>query len=406
LTVKRSLELQSSLKGCSVCVIISDLAIVLLVIFLVSSRIVPATSRGHNVTIYYNGRCPLCQDYVNALEYALYSANITNVTKLDYSINATAYDALKDLRHRIDVPSQFFSYITTLVDEKYVFVGYFPIDIIIDFVRSDPNLDKLIAAQGLEADTYRVYSDGVVFNCDSSTKISECLPFSTIGTQSMWLLVLVSGLVDGFNPCAFSVLAYFVGIVAMYRSRKGIFLAGSLYIMSMYLFYLGIGLGLTYAIELSGKIWLISKILGVIIAGVGLVALIGALSESILLPRMSTRLFLPIATRFSSSWVQKSTIFAALLFGGLVAAIEFPCTGGIYIATVGILSAQGVDWLLVQYLLVYNFMFIMPLIVILVMLSGIVGSSSLEERIRRKRHLMGLVSGPLMIGLGIFLLLA
>lgn len=63
--------------------------------------------------------------------------------------------------------------------------------------------------------------------------------------------------------------------------------------------------------------------------------------------------------------MEKATLPAALLLGFFVGLFEFPCTGGPYLFVLGLLHDQGNVLKGFAYLLFYNFVFILPLIVIL-----------------------------------------
>jgi len=375
---------------------------------------IPAASASdnHTVIIYFYGSCPTCAHYTQDLAQAFHSVGITNVVTIDYSKNTTALNALSNLRIEFDIPQEFFRSATTIVDGKYVFEGYFPANLMVRFVVSNPNLERVVAVEGIRSDTYRLYKDKVTYECKTSQEISGCLSsHSVLGSSSIWALVLVAGFLDGLNPCAFSVLVYLVGVFALYRSRKEILGMGVVYVLSTYLVYLAIGLGLAQVIKLSGFLEIAAKTFGAIAIGLGILNIVGAVSGRLskFSPRMSQRLFIPVASQFSSSWVQKSYIGAALLFGGAIAAIEFPCTGGIYLAVIGMLSTQKVSLTLLLYLLGYNLMFIMPLVILLVLLCGIVSIPSLKRVLEGKqasaRLVMRFVSGLIMLVLGVSLFL-
>ena len=63
--------------------------------------------------------------------------------------------------------------------------------------------------------------------------------------------------------------------------------------------------------------------------------------------------------------MEKATIPAALFLGFVVGLFEFPCTGGPYLFVLGLLHDQGNYLKGLAYLLFYNFVFVLPLIVIL-----------------------------------------
>jgi len=112
----------------------------------------------------------------------------------------------------------------------------------------------------------------------------------------------------------------------------------------------------------------------------------------------------PVARRFSRSWIEGSVVVAALMFGGIVSVIEFPCTGGIYAAIIGILSIQKTDFTLTLYLLGYNLTFVMPLIILLILSCNIASFPAINETIKRHRRISRIASGLLMLSLGLFLL--
>jgi len=385
--------------------------LILLILFLAMTRIAAATSSSHNVKIYYNGQCPMCVHYTNELRSAFNSAGITGVASYDYSTNSTSFSELKDLREKLGVPPELFGPVTTVIDKKYIFEGYLQVDLILDFVESNQGLDSLIVAQGLGPDSYRLYDNGAILECKSSQGISECTSSRKLFTlPGMWGLVLASGLADGLNPCAFAVLAYFVGVVSLQRSKKDVMKISAVYILSIYVVYFGIGIGLMRLIQSSGFIEILARLLGVLVAAIAIMGIVGSMKGTTRFSlRMPTQFFLPIANRFSSSWVQKSAVIAALLFGGMVAVIEFPCTGAIYTAIVGILSAQKMNWVFLSYLLGYNLMFIMPLVILLLFLCNVANFPSLKNIIERRKHfvmrLIRVISALVMLGLGIILML-
>jgi len=363
-------------------------------------------SNRHGAVIYFNGGCYSCLQYVERLEYALRSAGVTSIVRYDYYANRTALGVLLSLREELSVPQEFIGSVTTIVDGRYVFEGFFPIDIMISFIDSNPKFDKLIVAQGLKPDGYRLLSGNIIIECNSPQKVTDCLSSGTlVSTLGIWAIVLVSGFVNGLNPCALAVLAYFVGVLSVHRSRRGILRIGAFYILSIYLVYLGIGTGLMHAVILSGFVQEISRVLGAFVVAVALLSLSSAFQrESKFLPKIPKKLILPIARRFSSSWIHKSAIIAALLFGGIVAALEFPCTGGVYAAIIGMLSLRA-DLDLILYLLGHNFMFAMPLTILLIFSCSIANFPSLRDKMEKHKHLTRLASGLLMLGLGTLLLL-
>jgi cytochrome c biogenesis protein CcdA len=375
------------------------------ILFLATASLTALASNDPCVAVYFDASNPTSTKYVNTLESALKSAGVTKVVKYDYSTNDNALRDLRNLREMFDVPAEFFGWVTTFVDGKYVFEGYFPTDIMMDFVSSNPGFEKLIAAQGLSPDTYRLRRDDLTLECNASQRIVNCVSSGIfIGVLGTWALVQVSGLVNGLNPCGLLVLACFVGVVSIHQSRRGILKLGAFYVLSIFIVNLGIGLGLLRLALLSGYVEVISKVSGVFLLSLAMLGFKSAFQRARPSPvRIPKRLISPIAKTFSHSWINRSAMGAALLFGGIVAVLEFPCTSGGYAAMIAVLSLRRMES--VMYFLGYNLMSIMPLIILLGLSYSIESAPSLKESIERRKHLLRTVSALLLLGLGTFLLL-
>jgi cytochrome c biogenesis protein CcdA len=331
------------------------------------------------------------------------SAGITEITRFDYSQNSSLLHPFP-IEARLDVPPELQGDVVTVIDDKYVFEGYFPIEVMIRFITSNPSIDRLVAAEGIKPDTYRLRQGGSTFECNVSQSIPDCASSgSLIGLAGIWPLVLVSGFVDGLNPCAMSVLVYFVGVVLANQSRRRALIMGVFYVLSAYAIYLAIGIGLIRVILLTSLVQTVSRVLGIFIIGLSLLTLANSFGHRIplKLPRES---IVRIPTRLTSVWISKSPIVAALLFGGIVTALEFPCTGGIYAAIVGSLAAHGADVNLIAYLLAYNLMFVLPLVILLILLCTVGRFRWMMKTVEQHRHILEGTSALLMLILGISLL--
>ena len=102
-------------------------------------------------------------------------------------------------------------------------------------------------------------------------------------------------------------------------------------------------------------------------------------------------------------WANKGTIPAMVVLGAFVAAVELPCTGGPYLAIMALL-AKEFHIVAVYYLLIYNFIFVLPLIVILGLAYTGTKVDKIKEWKQAHRHTMRLVTGIVMILLGLLLI--
>jgi len=74
-------------------------------------------------------------------------------------------------------------------------------------------------------------------------------------------------------------------------------------------------------------------------------------------------------------WMFKGTQPAAAVSGFLVGLCTFPCSGGIYVAVLGLVAANTTYWEGLGYLYVYNLAFVVPLVIIL----GVVSNKQLAR---------------------------
>jgi cytochrome c biogenesis protein CcdA len=90
----------------------------------------------------------------------------------------------------------------------------------------------------------------------------------------------------------------------------------------------------------------------------------------------------------------------------LVTLFELPCTGGPYIFVLGLLAERTSQITAISVLLVYNFFFVLPLI--LINIAVFKGYTSIESAGRWKEkniRLLHLITGIIMFSLGVAVLL-
>lgn len=95
------------------------------------------------------------------------------------------------------------------------------------------------------------------------------------------------------------------------------------------------------------------------------------------------------------------TLLVILFLGVFVVLVELPCTGAPYFAVLALI-AQGAYAQALPLLLLYNFIFILPLLIVLA-LAYLGQAEKLEAWRMRHRGAMRLVIGLFLIGLGIYM---
>jgi cytochrome c biogenesis protein CcdA len=215
-----------------------------------------------------------------------------------------------------------------------------------------------------------------------------------------WYLVIINGLVDSVNPCAIGVLLlYLTLMVSWRRSWEQVMDFGIFYILSVYLTYFLIGLGMFGAVNLLG----IKHIFVWAAAGVAIIFGLSSL-KAYFLPRLHIPFLSPLteACRLPK-FDQRFTIAGALVLGMAVGITEFPCSGAIYLITIGLLTQKSSFVQGVLYLLVYNLMFVLPLIVIFALSGNQKIFNQIQIWQKQKQHQFKLWSGifTIVLGLGI-----
>jgi len=103
--------------------------------------------------------------------------------------------------------------------------------------------------------------------------------------------------------------------------------------------------------------------------------------------------------------MNKASLPAVFLLGVLVGLCEFPCTGGPYLMVLGLLHDQRTYFSGVGYLLLYNIIFILPLIVILFIASDNALLQKVSAWKKSETKHMRFWGGIAMVVLGIIILL-
>ena len=189
--------------------------------------------------------------------------------------------------------------------------------------------------------------------------------------------VIAAGLVDGVNPCAISALVFFMSLLALSKiSSRQLLLAGSAFCVASFLTYFAIGLGLLRVLHLATGFSTISAAID--LGMTALLLLFAGLSFRDAWryrhdddPKsLSLRLPRPIV-HMTHALIRRGLRSRHLVMGGIgigmaVTALESICTGQVYVPTLALVLRSDCSFLRAgAYLVLYNILFILPLIIIL-----------------------------------------
>lgn len=235
---------------------------------------------------------------------------------------------------------------------------------------------------------------------------------SNIGTTALWEisdkgkwllpLVAVSALIDSINPCAFSILILTIAFLfTLGKNYLNILKVGALYILGIFAVYILIGLGILQTLHLFNTPHFMAKVGASLLIAWGVVGLI-----NVFFPAFPLKLRIPQSThRWMAQLMEKGSAPTAFVLGGLVGLCEFPCTGGPYLMVLGLLHDRATYFSGLGYLIFYNIIFILPLVIILLIASNEALLGKVQRWKSQESKNMRLFGGIAMIALGIIIFL-
>jgi len=251
----------------------------------------------------------------------------------------------------------------------------------------------------------------VIFGCDVGQMLN-------LNAEQLTLpIVLVAGLIDGINPCAIGMIILLLGYLIIFvqpekgdskKKFKQILIIGAVFILTVFATYFLIGLFFYKFIDVLvtmpyfGDISLYLKyVFAFLIILAGIINI-----KDYWWHGKGISLEIPQSQRMKlTKYVQKATIPSTIVLGILVTLFEMPCSLPLYVGSVDIMHDSLGIGKVVFYLLLYNLLFVLPLIVIWLLVLGGKRIAELKEWQEAKLKTMKLVMGITLVVMGIILLL-
>ena len=242
----------------------------------------------------------------------------------------------------------------------------------------------LIAAQG--AQDQAAPSPAVIASPASVSR--------SVGASLAIVPVMLAGLVDGINPCAFTTLIFLLASLALAgRGRKEVLVIGALFTLGVFLTYLGVGFGLFAALRAASAISVVSLILRWLLFAILLAFAIlsvydyfkirsGKASEMLL--QLPNSLKLKIHASIRNRAKTAALAGSSLALGFLVSIFEFACTAQVYLPTLAYLARQKGRGDAIGLLVLYNLCFIAPLVVVFIASYLGVGSKKIATAFQKR----------------------
>ena len=216
-------------------------------------------------------------------------------------------------------------------------------------------------------------------------------------------VVLVSAAIDSINPCAIGVLILMISVVLGNGKSVGRLLyLGSLYIGAIYVTYLSAGLGLIYF--LANIPLFVTEYLALIVGSFVILAGLLEVKDFFWYGQGFSLQIPPYFAEKIHKLSNNITVPGVIILGAFIAGVELPCTGAPYLAIITLLSLNF-NFQAFMLLLLYNIIFVSPLVVILLLVAFGTKVAAIKEWKQNNKGYMRFAIGYMLIGLGWLLIL-
>ena len=226
-------------------------------------------------------------------------------------------------------------------------------------------------------------------------------------TPELTLPIIVGfALIDSINPCVIGVLLLLITILLKSKNKNIVLVNGSVYTVGVYVTYFIGGITLLSIFNAVREVQIISQMFYVVIGIFVLFAAFLEIKDYFFYGRWFS---LGIPKRFvsaveSNAKSSHSSLLAAVVFGAIVTLIELPCTGAPYLAIITLMSQSGIQFYNALLLLIlYNFIFVLPLIVIIYLAYRGVGYKKMEFWRREHKGKMRLIVGLVLLAISVWI---
>lgn len=216
--------------------------------------------------------------------------------------------------------------------------------------------------------------------------------------------VVSAAAVDAINPCAFAVLIILMTTILATKSRRRSLAAGLAFSASIFISYLLMGIGLYSAIAVTG----LSHVFYIVVAILAILLGLFNLKDWLWYGKWFV-MEVPMSWRpkLKSLLRGVTSVPGAFLIGFVVSLFLLPCTSGPYIVILGLLSSVATRNTAFLYLVLYNLIFILPMILItLAIFFGITTTEKAEAWRQGRLKTLHLIAGLILLLLGIGMFVA
>ena len=332
------------------------------------------------VEYYYSPGCPECREIDRSVLPAFTNrfAGVVNFRKLDINVPGN-YVRLARLQERLGVRSN--EPVSMYVDDAIPILGFDAIQanlVRVVMERLDPNGTQQTHETSGEIATEK---SSAIDETDGDEVSNDSMPPDVLAKRLRTFTIpamIAAGLVDGINPCAFATIVFFISLLSVSGVKGGqILLVGTGYTLAVFSTYLLIGFGVFRLLQTLQGLHVIADALRWIMIVVLLLLSVLSLRDAWVFKRSArpddVALQLPGKLKRRMHDVMRTRLrpgnlfMSALVIGVFVTLIESVCTGQVYLPTLVMLSRYAeTRTKAFALLLLYNLMFVVPLILLIV----------------------------------------
>ncbi len=304
-----------------------------------------------SIDFYYGDGCTHCAA----------TSGIFDELSSEYDLNITKYEVYSNAENREAMFKQYDKY---GVDVR---TGGVPTTII---------EGKVFIVGEMEKQEWRDVFDECKAECDEKVLRRESSELIEGGsTAELTLPVLVgAAIVDSINPCTIAVMILLISAVLYTKGKGQALLSGLLFSFTIFIMYILYGFGIMHAIttlELTRLFYILVTVAALILAIMEIRAFIDYKPGFM---AVEMPMFLrPYAKKVTSEATTPIGVVIAAVFCSL---FLIPCSSGPYLIVLGMI-AKAATLQTVSYLLLYNFIFILPMLIITVLI--FLGKTTVEK---------------------------
>lgn len=315
------------------------------------------------IDFFYTPDCPECGRIKNEIFPALktrfegfYTLNDFNLNKKENNLVLIAYqNALGIVKNES---------VCMVVDYKYVFNGFGEIH--------KGLFDKI---NERVADRLRPDWREPAPIVDKNKPVEKGLADARVRTFTA-MAIIAAGLIDGINPCAIATIVFFMSMLAVFKvTGRALLFMGCAFCAGAFVVYMAIGFGLLQILHTFVDVPLARAVVKTVMMIILVLFAYLSFRDALQYWRTgkvdSVTLQLPHAVKMKMHDIMRrglgagSLVAGGFVIGAVVTALESVCTGQVYIPALVLVVASGASRLhALWYLLLYNIMFIVPLIIV------------------------------------------